>query len=273
MLQTYGICSRKGADKQHHPYPAVSAPAKRVKRGVAAADYILPTKLSSIPHPYHPSLPHHLSSHPNARLHWIIPINGPVCVPGINIPTPSAPHALSPSIASLSEYQPLVDPTTRPFPLAWTPPLLLQFMEKLVGIYQDSSRPYGSLSISLSGPKPDPFLDLPIPAPLATHAHLPSAIGTSPSAPVRPECGDHIRVYVDAKYALGFRTWLHNVEIPLSDLGDHWMNPTASGDRPVESSMVVDTQAPRGRKRKGLALFNKVRLILVGERGEALVVA
>jgi hypothetical protein len=51
------------------------------------------------------------------------------------------------------------------------------------------------------------------------------------------------------------------------------MNPTASGDRPVESSMMVDTQAPRGKKRKGLALFNKVRLVLVGGRGEALVVA
>jgi len=64
--------------------------------------------------------------------------------------------------------------------------------------------------------------------------------------PVRVETGDHIRVYCNAKHALALRTWFHGIEV---DRGS------------IQSGEGI------------LKLFHRVRLVLVGERGEALVVA
>jgi hypothetical protein len=69
--------------------------------------------------------------------------------------------------------------------------------------------------------------------------------------PIRSEAGDHLRIYCDAKEALSLRTWLNGVAIDPTIVG-----PTREG---VEN--------------KPWKLFDKVRLCLIGERGEVLMVA
>ena len=64
--------------------------------------------------------------------------------------------------------------------------------------------------------------------------------------PVRVETGDHLRVYCDARRVLSIRTWFHGIEV----------------DRAA-------VKAGEGT----LKLFDRIRLVLVGERGEALIVA
>ena len=125
----------------------------------------------------------------------------------------------------------------------------------LVPLQLNPSRPFGQLSVRLSGPKPDPFIDLPLPPP------FPEKDGRRP---VRVEAGDHMRLYVDAKYALKLRTWLRGVEVerrhlisnvPGMDMSDAKASDKAEG--------LEDIIKP----------FSKVRLALVDMLGEVLIVA
>jgi hypothetical protein len=61
-----------------------------------------------------------------------------------------------------------------------------------------------------------------------------------------------MRVYCDAKDALSLRTWLHGVHVDAKATGQ-------PGDV--------------GTGGKGRRLFDKVRLCLIGEQGEVLIVA
>jgi hypothetical protein len=128
---------------------------------------------------------------------------------------------------------------------------------------------YG-LSIVFSGPKPDPFIALLPPPRLLEHAHgtkpgsnrkvevekenatavpAPSEMSNAvPGRPVRVEAGDHMRIYCDAKEALSLRTWLHGIH-------------------------VEGQPGQGGNGEKGRRLFDKVRLCLIGEKGEVLIVA
>ena len=65
--------------------------------------------------------------------------------------------------------------------------------------------------------------------------------------------GDHIRLYCDLKHALALRTWIHSVEVDSAQLG-------------LDSALA-------GNGDKLFRPFDKVRLVLIGHRGEALVVA
>jgi hypothetical protein len=64
--------------------------------------------------------------------------------------------------------------------------------------------------------------------------------------------GDHIRLYCDARYALSLRTWLNSIEVELSSL------------LPDRSDILFPSP---------YLLFKKIRLVLVGSLGEALIVA
>jgi hypothetical protein len=159
---------------------------------------------------------------------------------------------------------------------------MLQYLMKvLTALYEHPQQSYGSLSIRTSGPKPDPFLVSDESTLLTHHVHIP---GPSEIIPVKPECGAHIRLYVDAKHALSLRTWLNCVDIPWKDVGDHGtrhaheiklktgLGPSSSA---ADGSGVIDTQQGSSKAKKGMGLrvFSRVRLALVGERGEVLVVA
>lgn len=139
----------------------------------------------------------------------------------------------------------------RPAPLKWTPELLDHFIKSFI-LPLRQSRLF-SLSLTFSGPKPDPFIALPSPTPLARHLHITKSTTKAGDGvtPVRPEVGDHMRIYCDAKEALSLRTWLNGVAI----------DPTVIG------------QAEGAVESKPCKLFDKVRLCLIGERGEVLMIA
>lgn len=86
-----------------------------------------------------------------------------------------------------------------------------------------------------------------------SHQHI-LEIEAGGLAPDRPGCGDHIRFYCDAKRCLSLRTWLNGIEVDLKDVKGEEL-----GERREQGSM----HRP----------FEKVRLCLVGERGEVLTVA
>jgi len=150
-----------------------------------------------------------------------------------------------PSYGDLQDHLRPNDPPKRPAGLAWTPELLRHIMISfLIPLIQRPDQPFGPLSIRLSGSKPDPFLALIPPRALVTHEHLPP--DKQGQTPVRVETGDHIRVYCNIKSSLALRTWLHGIEVDRSAI-----KAGAGVFRP----------------------FNRVRLVLVGGRGECLTVA
>ncbi|KAL7422629.1 hypothetical protein Q5752_001920 [Cryptotrichosporon argae] len=250
-------------------------------RLTALDDAYIPPSPSSA-HPFHPVLPAYLAS--RRRVYWLVPVHGPVLLPGYNdsVVSPAAkPWASMGFFANIELRAPMSRSQARPAPLNWTPALLAAFLDRLVQL--DA---YGPLHIVASGPKPDPWIDLPPPPPLAAHertsstfrtrvqpappkttkrppgppapSQLPSLTSISDTGPVppvgatgdalgpvRPEAGDHVRIYVDADRALSLRTWLHWLEL------------------------VPDA----GAGASGCKVFARARLALVGTRGEVLVVA
>jgi hypothetical protein len=238
-------------------------------------DYNLFRKYQTVTHPYHPDLHCYTTKNPYGRVYWLIPIHGPVIVPKLNDDVLTSPIATTedaipiPSSATFATKTLNIPKTkgraNRPAPIPWTASLLDHFIQSFL-LPLRRSRVYG-LSIVFSGPKPDPFIALQPPLQLVGHAHgvksgsnhkvdlekenaasVIAPLVTSdlaPGRPVRVEAGDHMRVYCDAKEALSLRTWLHGIH--------------------------VDGQAGNGEK--GRRLFDKVRLCLIGEKGEVLIVA
>jgi hypothetical protein len=155
----------------------------------------------------------------------------------------------------LPDPPPSMGEPARPAPIYWTPALLLTFLQHLLGLRSDEKRPLGSISMAFSGPKPDPFIALHPPRPLVPHTSR-SSEGLEKTGmamrPVRPEMGDHLRIYVDADRALALRMWLNGVERGFQE--------------------GKDGKETDGKGYTGL-LFYRVRLALVGERGEVLTVA
>ena len=241
-------------------------------------DYNLFRKYQTVIHPYHPDLHRYTTKNPYGRVYWLIPIHGPVIVPNLNDDVLTSPIATTedaipiPSSATFATKVLNIPKTkgraNRPAPVPWTASLLDHFIQSFL-LPLRRSRVYG-LSIVFSGPKPDPFIALLPPPRLVEHVHgvrsgsnhkievekenATAAIppmGASepvPDRPVRVEAGDHMRIYCDAKEALSLRTWLHGIH--------------------------VDGQFGQGGNgEKGRRLFDKVRLCLIGEKGEVLIVA
>lgn len=194
-------------------------------------------------------------------MYWLLPIHGPVVVPALNdsvldtravlketdVPIPSAGSFSTGLIAPHSIK------SIRPVTLNWTPSLLNHFLQSFL-LPLRQSRTY-SLSLTFSGPKPDPFIALPSPLPLDHHLHMKKSQADGECkgcVPVRPEAGDHLRVYCDAKEALSLRTWLNGIAIDPAVMGQAGL-----GD-------------PKTKPRK---LFERARLCLIGERGEVLMIA
>lgn len=259
------------ADQQPHSYANIGALRNLPK----PPDYNLFRKYHVVSHPFHPDLPHYARQNPCGRVYWLIPIHGPVVVPNLNDDVLTSP------IATKETTIPLPSPAVystkgadaktrlgRPATVHWNVSLLDHFIQSFL-LPLRRSRVYG-ISIVFSGPKPDSFIALIPPATLLKHDHIDSSPlkrngvlaqdvildkisnGSSPSQPVRVEAGDHMRVYCDAKDALSLRTWLHGVHVDAETTGQ-------AGDA--------------GLGGKGRRLFDRVRLCLIGEKGEVLIVA
>jgi len=241
-------------------------------------DYNLFRKYQTVTHPYHPDLHRYTKKNPCGRVYWLIPIHGPVIVPNLNDDVLTSPIATTedaipiPSSATFAtkvlNIPKMKGRANRPAPIPWTTSLLDHFIQSFL-LPLRRSRVYG-LSIVFSGSKPDPFIALLPPPQLTDHAHslrsgsnrkpevgkenaiavttLPEMSNAVPSRPVRVEAGDHMRIYCDAKEALSLRTWLHGI---------HFDGQPGQG----------------GTGEKGRRLFDKVRLCLIGEKGEVLIVA
>ncbi|WWD20532.1 hypothetical protein CI109_105008 [Kwoniella shandongensis] len=250
------------------------SPKAKVKRKSLPPipEFQLFRKYQSIPHPFHPNLHLYIKSNPRGRVYWLIPIHGPVLIPTLNHPLSPLPSTLkmseSPPIPSRAVLYADTTSTSekedevKPKSIHWTSELLLRFIATFLHpLYLDPALPFNNVSYAFSGPKPDPFLDLPSPPPLKSHLHLPppredELLDMTRMNPVRVEAGDHLRIYCDAKKALALRTWLHNVKIPSSS-----------------STTKKDGQGVDADEHESVRVFYKTRLVLVGERGEVLIVA
>nr|XP_018259955.1 uncharacterized protein I303_08027 [Kwoniella dejecticola CBS 10117]OBR82113.1 hypothetical protein I303_08027 [Kwoniella dejecticola CBS 10117] len=290
-----------------HPSKYLPPPRKRIKTTIPS--YQLPRTYSSLPHPFHPDLPRYIQQNPSARVYWLIPIHGPVFIPTLNHPLTANIYEgqVIPSTASfaLSDSSPRFLDIERnqrekskskstPSPIEWTSSTLLSFLRNFLHpLYMDAERPFGVLGYAFSGPKPDPFIDLPAPRPLIDHARYGRLIsddkldksenmtrgvdGDVRPPPVRPEAGDHLRIYVNAKYALGLRTWLHNIKIPRPEAKplnqNNDIRPQEAGENGAGNDNGNEEHDGQGEESVPNRILYKTRLTLVGERGEVLIVA
>ncbi|OCF34451.1 hypothetical protein I316_03965 [Kwoniella heveanensis BCC8398] len=302
-------------------------------------------------HPFHPSLHGYIRAYPKNRVYWLVPLHGPVLIPTLNHPLDDTGDVhfdavVAPIIgrdmdaqAKMKDQRKIVPSTghlldnladipgnnqkeRKPTPVKWTPSLLLSFLERFLHpLYLDPSMPLGTISYAFSGPKPDPFLDLPTPKPLDRHLVVDLSLTSAEEAandqsaqnrqelaraetadeqasrpkarpkittasanqaeagsdvhtvkPVRPEAGDHLRIYCDAAHALQLRTWLHNVRIPLSG----GRGVAAAETRPGATTAKVyngNAAIIDGGESEEVRVLYKTRLTLVGDRGEVLMVA
>ncbi|WRT70503.1 uncharacterized protein IL334_007501 [Kwoniella shivajii] len=264
----------------NHSSRYLPKPTKKIKI-IPIPKYNLPRTYSTFEHPFHPALLRYISIAPFARVYWLLPIHGPILIPTLNHPMTSNlyPNATIPSSGMLCDtlLATVSTKSAKPIPINWTSTLLLNFIEHyLYPLYMDDNRPFGIISYVFSGPKPDPFIDLPTPPIVQSHAHLPTPINgeekqrerekysqdqmhnSCTSKPVRAESGDHLRIYCNAKYALELRTWLHNVKIPAVS---------------ISSKSAVQDGLPAINEQETMRIFYKTRLTLVGEKGEVLIVA
>lgn len=237
-----------------HAYSSLYTPPEQ-RQAPLKPVFKLPRNLYLVDHPCHPDI-FHYAAHAKCRVYWIIPVHGPVIIPGLQDPVRNedarpwtSTGELVQDETDLVAVQRESDALPRPATVQWSPRLLKSFVEdKFVPIWKDPTRPYGALHLALSGPKPDPYLNLPPRTPLLEHDHTP---GHSDRRPVRPEAADHIRLYCDAARAMSVRLWLHWWTVDTAEL--------YGGDETGDDTTIQP--------------FKRARFALVGPRGEMLVVA
>ncbi|OWZ69075.1 hypothetical protein AYX15_00254 [Cryptococcus neoformans] len=288
----------------HSQPPPRKAPQRRSLSEGLVYLYNLPRAYYTFPdsHPYHPDLSYYCSKRPMARVYWAIPIHGPVLIPGVNHPIdlavqegsqkvedtwlkglipssatfapssssssiPVQPIPSSPPISfSTSISQSHVQPQPSAATIHWTLPKLSWFLQKWVReSWADDPRGwFGSLSWALAGPSVSNWISLPeIPRELDAHVCVRSSTAkareTSKSErkAVKPQMGDHLRIYCDAERALELRLFISKAWVPTRDF---------SGQ---DRKLSEEEEAGLDKER----IMGKARLCLVGDRGEALVVA
>lgn len=288
----------------HSQPPPRKAPQRRSSSERLVYPYKLPRAYYTFPdsHPYHPDISYYCFKRPMARVYWVIPIHGPVLIPGVNHPidlavqngseevgdtrlkglipssatfapsssSPSAPVQPIPSSSSIP-FSPSVSEThLQPQPSAatihWTPPKLSWFLQKWVReSWADDPRGwFGSLSWTLAGPSVSNWISLPeTPRELGSHVCVRSSTAKDGETSkcerkaVKPQMGDHLRMYCDAERALELRLFISKAWVPTRDF---------SGQ---DRKLSEEEEAGLDKER----IMGKVRLCLVGDRGEALVVA
>ncbi|KIR42572.1 hypothetical protein I307_04536 [Cryptococcus deuterogattii 99/473] len=272
----------------HSQPPPRKAPQRRSLSEGLVYPYKLPRAYYAFPdsHPYHPDLSYYCSKKPMARVYWVIPIHGPVLIPGVNYPidltaqnrnkgvrnkslkglipsfatftpsstssTPVQPFPSSSStLFSTSVSQSHLQPQSSAAAIHWTPPKLSWFLQKWVreSWVDDPRGWFGSLSWTLAGPSVSNWVSVP--------ETPPREISKNAKRAVKPQVGDHLRIYCDAVRALELRLFISKAWVPTQDFSGQ--------DRKLSEEEEVKLDKER--------IVEKARLCLVGDRGEVLVVA
>jgi hypothetical protein len=221
-----------------------------------------PIKMPLTPHPFHPSLAGLAQSRPKLRVRWLIPVHGPAGLltqPDINPKFWPSPAFILFDTKSRNIHNEMNDKimthiTTRRRRdhLVWTKATLSKFWNETSKLRLKGT--CGPISISLSGPYPDPFRPAIAPLRISTHRYVaPDADSAIP--PVRAHIGDHIRIGCDLEHALIFRMWL---------------GTRTFGSKPTDYGS--DTGAPQDKRTFDHNPFLRVKLCLIGPLGEVLAV-
>lgn len=269
-------------------------------------------------HPFHPSLEYYIGQRPYTRVKWLIPVHGPVAIPGLAeesgaeefLPSDghlaldieeyrqvkrmhrhrSAPSTTLPSaVASSSTHM----ARNLPRPLVVTEQLLRAIWNKLVRLSKLGR--FGPIALALSSFQPDPFRPIEGNQRSIIERHkcnLSPSVGESTTGndtrPVKPEVGDHIKLFCDLRYAMAIRSVLRGMEIgdgtdsathATSEgqvVGSVQNNPEApterAGTRLAPTHSSATSRSSRSTSTRPLMPFRGVKLCLVGERGEVLIV-
>ncbi|KIR30692.1 hypothetical protein I309_00041 [Cryptococcus deuterogattii LA55] len=272
----------------HSQPPPRKAPQRRSLSEGLVYPYKLPRAYYAFPdsHPYHPDLSYYCSKKPMARVYWVIPIHGPVLIPGVNYPidltaqnrnkgvrnkslkglipsfatftpsstssTPVQPFPSSSStLFSTSVSQSHLQPQSSAAAIHWTPPKLSWFLQKWVreSWVDDPRGWFGSLSWTLAGPSVSNWVSVP--------ETPPREISKNAKRAVKPQVGDHLRIYCDAERALELRLFISKAWVPTQDFSGQDTKLSEEEEVKLDKERIVE----------------KARLCLVGDRGEVLVVA
>ncbi|WWC98769.1 hypothetical protein V866_005662 [Kwoniella sp. B9012] len=255
-----------------YPYthPSRYLPPPITRKKIKIPPYNLPRTYHSLSHPFHPNLPEYIQSEGSRRVYWLIPIHGPIYIPTLNPPLTENiyPGQVVPTKGELVDQIPDKETDKHTSKkIFWTSSLLLPFIQQFLHpLYMDDQRPFGVLGYTFSGAKPDPFLNIPYRSSTNTDdfetrkKHNDNNVGFIDKANmVKPECGDHLRIYCNLRYSLELRTWLHNVKIPI---------PSSNNNNDKKEKGEEEEKESTGRR-----IFYKTRLTLVGDKGEVLMVA
>ncbi|WVQ63107.1 uncharacterized protein L199_001258 [Kwoniella botswanensis] len=251
-------------------YPSRYLPPPITRKKIKIPPYNLPRTYHSLSHPFHPNLPEYIQSEGSRRVYWLIPIHGPIYIPNLNHPLTENiyPGQVVPTKGELVDQIPdAAKDKDKSKKIFWTSSSLLSLIQQFLHpLYMDDQRPFGVLGYTFSGAKPDPFLEIPYHSSTNTDdfetrkKHNDNNVGfIDKHKMVKPECGDHLRIYCNLRYSLELRTWLHNVKIPIPNSNNNNDEKEKGEEEEKES--------------KSVRIFYKTRLTLVGDKGEVLMVA
>jgi hypothetical protein len=221
--------------------------------------------MPSTPHPFHPSLAELIQTRPKLRVRWLIPVHGPAGLlihQDINPKFWPSPAIVSMDMKSRNAYNAPNDKIMtymknrrRRDHLVWTNQTLSKFWNETSKLRVKGT--CGPISISLSGPYPDPFRPALTPLGISSHRYVkpgdPSSNPTQP--PVRAHIGDHIRIGCDLEHALIFRMWL---------------GTRTFGSKPTDYRS--DAGPPQDKRTFNNNPFLRVKPCLIGPLGEVLAV-
>ncbi|ODN82649.1 hypothetical protein L202_00946 [Cryptococcus amylolentus CBS 6039] len=204
--------------------------------------YTPPSQLSTWPyHPYHPNLDHYIQKRPWARVCWVIPVHGPVHIPGINDPlepfvppvsaaggspknAPTIPRQLIPSsgVLALDSASLVAKKGQSASTIYWTPQRLKYLIQQwLIPSWQDDTKGcFGPLSWAVQSGNLDWWSRRDVREGRrregeGLHVEVPDA--TAGKKSVKAEMGDCLKIWCDARRALSLRMAICRTWVPAED--------------------------------------------------------
>ncbi|ODN74998.1 hypothetical protein L198_08184 [Cryptococcus wingfieldii CBS 7118] len=219
---------------------------QKYPRTTPVPTYTPPAQLSSWPyHPYHPDIHHYIQKRPWARVCWVIPIHGPVHIPGINDPlepfvppvsaaggspkkAPMIPRQLIPSSGVLALDSASLGAEKSASTIYWTPQRLKYFIQQwLIPSWQDDTKGlFGPLSWAVQSGNLDwwNLRDVGEGRREGEGLHVEVPDGIAGKKSVKAEMGDCLRIWCDARRALSLRMAICRTWVPEKDYSQ--LDPT-----------------------------------------------
>ncbi|TYJ52857.1 hypothetical protein B9479_006537 [Cryptococcus floricola] len=227
-------------DKIIKPHSRGPPTRQKYSRTTQMRHYSPPLQLSSWPyHPYHPNIHHYIQKRPWARVCWVIPIHGPVHIPGINDPlepfvppvsaaggspkkAPMIPRQLIPWSGVLALDSASLGAMQSASTIYWTPQRLKWFIKQwLISSWQDDTNgALGPLSWAVQSGNLDWWSRRDVGEGRrregeGLHVEVPDGIAGKKS--VKAEMGDCLRIWCDARFALSLRMTICRTWVPAED--------------------------------------------------------